>query len=83
MGTQKNRLNLGSFEHPKHMFKLIGKKIITILRFFLFAHLDPWTLIRRFSLGAHAVFLVLLRGRSNCVYGSVIGRLTNPPYQHE
>ena len=21
----------GSFEHPKHMFKLIGKKIITIL----------------------------------------------------
>ena len=26
MGTQKNRLN----EHPKHMFKLMGKKIITI-----------------------------------------------------
>ena len=22
----------GSFEHPKHMFQLIGKKIITILR---------------------------------------------------
>ena len=22
----------GSFEHPKHMFKLMGKKIITILR---------------------------------------------------
>ena len=26
MGTQKNRLN----EHPKHTFKLTGKKIITI-----------------------------------------------------
>ena len=30
VGTQKNRD--GSFEHPKHMFKLMGKKIITILR---------------------------------------------------
>ena len=27
VGAQKNRLN----EHPKHMFKLMGKKIITIL----------------------------------------------------
>ena len=27
MGTQKNRLN----EHPKHKFKLVDKKIITIL----------------------------------------------------
>ena len=25
-----------SFEHPKHMFKLIGKKIITILRYIFF-----------------------------------------------
>ena len=28
LGTQKNRLN----EHPKHMFKLMGKNIIAILR---------------------------------------------------
>ena len=27
VGTQKNRLD----EHPKHMLKLMGKKIITIL----------------------------------------------------
>ena len=27
VGTQKNHLN----EHPKHMFKLMNKKIITIL----------------------------------------------------
>ena len=27
MGTQKNRLS----EHPKHMLKLIGMKIVTIL----------------------------------------------------
>ena len=41
VGTQKNHLNEtvqepsqwdGSFEHPKHMFKLMGKKIIRILR---------------------------------------------------
>ena len=32
-GTQKNHLNkTGFFEHPKHMLKLIGKKIFTILR---------------------------------------------------
>ena len=33
--AQKNHLlpsqRDGSFEHPKHMFKLIGKKIITFL----------------------------------------------------
>ena len=30
VGTQKNRLNeTGSFEHPKHMFKLMDKWIIT------------------------------------------------------
>ena len=28
VGTQKNRLK----EHPKHIFKLMGKKIIKILR---------------------------------------------------
>ena len=28
VGTQKNHLN----EHPKHMFKLMDKKIIAILR---------------------------------------------------
>ena len=34
VGTQKNRLTAqdGSFEHPKHMFKLIDKKIIASLR---------------------------------------------------
>ena len=32
VGTQKNRLNDGSFEHMKHMRKLIGKKTITNLR---------------------------------------------------
>ena len=35
VGTQKNRLDetvLCSFEHPKHMFKLMDKKIIAILR---------------------------------------------------
>ena len=30
VGTLKNRLN--SFEHPKHMLKLKGKKIFKILR---------------------------------------------------
>ena len=29
-GTQKNHLN-GSFERPKHMLKLMGRKIFTIL----------------------------------------------------
>ena len=32
VGTQKNRLNESSFERSKHMFELMGKKIITILR---------------------------------------------------
>ena len=32
VGTQKNCLIEISFEHPSHMFKLIDKKIITILR---------------------------------------------------
>ena len=38
VGTQKNRLNeTVLFEHPKHMFKQMDKKIITILRWnFLF-----------------------------------------------
>ena len=32
-GTQKNRLNeTVLFEHPKHMLKLMSKKIITFLR---------------------------------------------------
>ena len=31
VGTQKNLLIDGSFDHPKHMFKLMDKKIITIL----------------------------------------------------
>ena len=32
VGTQKNRLNeTVLFEHPKHMLKVIGKKILTIL----------------------------------------------------
>ena len=31
VGSQKNCLNEGSFEHPKQMLKLIGKKIFTIL----------------------------------------------------
>ena len=31
VGTQKNRLNeMVIFEHPKHMFKLMGKAIITV-----------------------------------------------------
>ena len=32
VGTQKNRLDEYSFEHPKHMFKLMDKKISAILR---------------------------------------------------
>ena len=29
VGTQKNRLNqTGFFEHPKHMFKLMGKQYL-------------------------------------------------------
>ena len=36
MGTQKNRLIPpqwdGSFEHPKHMLKIMGKKIFKNLR---------------------------------------------------
>ena len=36
MGTQKNRLDeTVLFEHPKHMFKLMDKKIITILSRFI------------------------------------------------
>ena len=32
MGTQKSHLNeMDLFEHPKHMLKLMGKKILTIL----------------------------------------------------
>ena len=32
MGTQKNHLDgNGTFEHPKHMFKQMDKKIIAIL----------------------------------------------------
>ena len=33
VGTQKNRLD--HFEHPKHMFKLMAKTIIAIVRNFL------------------------------------------------
>ena len=33
VGTQKNRLNeTGFYENPKHMLKLTGKKLFTILR---------------------------------------------------
>ena len=36
VGTQKNSLyetkEISSFEHPKNMFKLMGKNLITILR---------------------------------------------------
>ena len=32
----------GSFEHPKYMFKLIGKKVIAILRLKKFALLALW-----------------------------------------
>ena len=32
MGTQKNSQWDGPFEHPKHMFKLMDKKILKILR---------------------------------------------------
>ena len=41
--TKKNHLIDGSIEHPKHMFKLIGKKI-TILRknFFLSGPMLPY-----------------------------------------
>ena len=31
MGTQKNRLNETFFEHPNHMFKLMGKEINAIV----------------------------------------------------
>ena len=31
LGTQKNRINETTLEHPKHMLKIIGKKIFTIL----------------------------------------------------
>ena len=34
VGTQKNCLNkMGFFEHLKHVFELMGKKIIAILQF--------------------------------------------------
>ena len=33
MGTQKNRLiEICSFEHPKHILKVMGKKMFSILR---------------------------------------------------
>ena len=39
VGTQKNRLSNCSFEHPKQMFKLMDKKIFSILRSkILFVH---------------------------------------------
>ena len=34
----------GSFEHPNQMFKLMGKKIFTILRWNILVYLDQWNL---------------------------------------
>ena len=31
----------GSFEHPKHMFKFVGKKIFTVLRLLFFFFTGP------------------------------------------
>ena len=44
MGTQKNRLNEmhGSFENPKHMFKLMDKKIS---QFYAYKFLPIWTYV--------------------------------------
>ena len=41
MGTQKNRLDVTYFEHTKHMLKLMGKKICTILRSIFFCLSKP------------------------------------------
>ena len=41
VGTEKSRLNEIFFEHPKHMFKLIDKKMITT--FLCFNFLTIWT----------------------------------------
>ena len=40
MGTQKNRV--GSFEHPKHMLKMMGMKNNYNFTLKTFAYLDLW-----------------------------------------
>ena len=32
VSTQKNCFNMSSFEHPKHMLKMMGKKILKFVR---------------------------------------------------
>ena len=53
MGTQRNRLSeTVLFEHPKYLFKLLDKKIITILRLhciFSFFLMDLWHMIPKFG----------------------------------
>ena len=58
MGTQKNRL-----EHPKHIFKLMGKKIVTILPGLILAQNDDGPLkwaIGPYLIQIHANFQILM-----------------------
>ena len=60
LGTQKNRLNEtvhGSFDHPKHMLTLMGKKIFTIFKFTLknFVYLNLWMTKHQFCSGSSLI----------------------------
>ena len=46
VGTQKNRLNETSFEHPKQVSKLMDKKIFTILHstfWVMWTYINVWS----------------------------------------
>ena len=54
----------GSFEHPKHMFKLMDKKIITILRW-NFLHNWPYVIVHILSFRIRVISMYLL-GTCTC-----------------
>ena len=63
MGTQKNRRD-GSFEHPKHVFQLMNKKIIAFYRLFLFCLTGPMS---HYTLQV-IIDVPLLQGWDVCLY---------------
>ena len=58
MGTQKNRLINGSFEHTKHVFKLMDKKIIAILRIYFWLNWSYVSILELFTFDGLADFLM-------------------------
>ena len=48
MGAQKNRFNKkGSFEHPKHMFKQVGKKKIQFYAIFFYMYIALFQVLKQ------------------------------------